>query len=528
MVTLTADLIYGFSGSLLLPRYDNPKPIPEFHREIWELCCDPSPQVAIAAPRGHSKSTAVTHAYALASVLFRKADFVIIVSDTEAQAIRFLNDIKTELYENDQLRQLFQVQRFIRDKETEIWVEIGHDKHLFCIMAKGAGGGGGAVRGYKWRNKRPKLIICDDIENDEAVSNEDRRAKFREWLFGALIPALADDGQIRIVGTILHFDSLLARLVPAMSGEEAKHTIRKGLKLYSTDPKATWKSAIYRAHPEYNDFSEILWPERFPVERLMTIRQGYINQGFPEGYAQEYLNYPISAENAYFKRTDFVPLEKGDRNLHKLYYVACDLAIAQKDKRSYTSMTVGGVDDRNILFIVDQYRSRIDAKEIADQLFQIQELWNPEWILVEDGAIYKSIEPFFQDEMLRRNIWINIIKKTPIKDPLARARTIQGRMRQGGVRFDTEAVWYSSLEEELLRFDKGSYSDQVDSMAWLGLGLREMHTAPTPDELEQLTKNKELAKLQNHDPLDFTTLNLSNDPNNDNYFFGGDGITGYE
>lgn len=44
--------IDGFTRGLLAARYDNPKPIPSFHKEMWKLCCSGSPKVAIAAPRG--------------------------------------------------------------------------------------------------------------------------------------------------------------------------------------------------------------------------------------------------------------------------------------------------------------------------------------------------------------------------------------------------------------------------------------------------------------------------------------------
>jgi len=49
---LTAELIEGFTGSVLASRFDDPAPIPEFHRELWAMCCLPDRKVAVAAPRG--------------------------------------------------------------------------------------------------------------------------------------------------------------------------------------------------------------------------------------------------------------------------------------------------------------------------------------------------------------------------------------------------------------------------------------------------------------------------------------------
>ena len=295
---LTAELIYGFSASCLSNRYDEPKPTPEFHHTLWEYCCDPNPYVAIAAPRGSAKSTAVTHAYVLAEALFRASDHIVVVSVGDREAIGFLNDIRMELQENEHLRNLFKIKGFIKDTEREMEVSVGDDNHRFRIVAKGASGGTGKIRGMKWRGKRPNLIVCDDMEDDEAVMNEERRAKFREWFYNALLPALADSGKVRVIGTILHFDSLLESLMPASSGGKAKHTVKSenGLSEWSSNPEQIWKSIKFRAHPDFDDFSHLLWPEKLSEKVLRIKRQGYIEQGNPSGYSQEYLNYPISME----------------------------------------------------------------------------------------------------------------------------------------------------------------------------------------------------------------------------------------
>ena len=112
---LTADVIKGFSSSLLQKTFDSPVQSPACHYEWWELFCQPSPMVAIAAPRMHAKTTALTHTYTLAAVLFREREYVLVVSDTISQAVQFLGDIKKELLENEQLRSLFKIKEFIKE-----------------------------------------------------------------------------------------------------------------------------------------------------------------------------------------------------------------------------------------------------------------------------------------------------------------------------------------------------------------------------------------------------------------------------
>ncbi len=187
-MALSANLVFNFVTTLLLSRFDSPKPIPPLHKELWELCTSEDKQVAIAAPRGFAKSTAITHAYVLAMVLFRQRDYVLIVSDTEGQAVQFLGDIKKELVENDLLRETFGITltRGKLTKDTEsVAICTFDDGKQFRIEVKGSEQ---KVRGLKWRNKRPNLIVCDDLENDEIVLNEERRLKFRQWFNNALIP----------------------------------------------------------------------------------------------------------------------------------------------------------------------------------------------------------------------------------------------------------------------------------------------------------------------------------------------------
>ena len=137
MVEIDSLLIGNFVKLFLLSDYDNPHPTPPFHYEMWDLCCSKDPEIGIAAPRGSSKSTAITHAYILTSLLFRTKSFVLLVSDTEGQATMFLNDLKLTLQDNEAIKEQFGVKRFSKDSETDIIVEM-NDGHKFRVIAKGS------------------------------------------------------------------------------------------------------------------------------------------------------------------------------------------------------------------------------------------------------------------------------------------------------------------------------------------------------------------------------------------------------
>ena len=369
---IDADVIEGVTLGLLAAKYDNPKPIPEFHKEMWELCCSDAPKVAIAAPRGHAKSTAITHAFILSMMLFQEKSFCLLVSDTEAQAAEFLGDIKAELTGNEALQKAFNIKKVLKDTETNIVCQF-KDGTLFRIVAKGSEQ---KVRGLKWRGKRPDLIVGDDLENDDIVMNPDRREKFRRWFMNALIPCGSDTCSVRIVGTILHMDSMLQRLLE----------------------DSTWKHLFYEAHNP--DFSEILWREQWPEERLKLVRNAYEQQNNLDGYSQEYLNKPVAAGNAYFNPDYYYDFERDkDDNWIKPnleYYAAADFAISEKEKADYTVIGVVGVDPGGVVHLVDIKKFRGDADVIIDELLATQKHYNPNVFTFETEKIDKAIGPFIE------------------------------------------------------------------------------------------------------------------------------------
>jgi hypothetical protein len=457
-VKLNADVIESFAGVFLSTRYDNPRPTPPFHRECWALYASDDKQCEVVAPRSHAKSTGLTFAYILAEVCFRVSDYVILIGSTEDKAAEQLSNISEELHTNEDLRREFGIVSFESDQKTEIIV-VHDDGHRFRILARGSEQ---KIRGAMWKGKRPNLIVCDDMEDDEQVENIERRKKFRRWFFRAVVPALSKSGKIRVHGTILHDDSLLARL-------------RKN---------KTWKCLFYKAHESYSDFSNILWPEQWNAIDLRKIQQSFEAEGDSAGYSQEYLNTPRDNEEAFLRKQDFLPMSEEDWDAKKIYYAGADFAVSKKDKANRTSFTVGGQGATNLLCVVDHRVDRWDSIEWIQEIFSIDAQWGLRAFFVEDGVIWKSVYPMIETEMRKRDHYINFIPLLPVKDKGVRGQPYRKRMRAGGIHFDKQAEWYPSFEDENLAFIPGKdaiLDDQFDSAATLCLGI-EKEIAPEEDD----------------------------------------------
>jgi predicted phage terminase large subunit-like protein len=353
------------------------------------------------------------------------------------------------------------------------------------------------VRGLKWGNKRPDLIICDDLENDEIVLNKDRREKFRRWFYGALLPCRSDNGLVRVVGTVLHMDSLLERLLPEYqlaTIRQHRQIVREELKEW-TEYKLPWKSVKYRAHNQ--DYSKLLWKEKRSEEELKRIKADYVSQGMPDVYAQEYLNVPLDEANSFFKKADFKPFKEEDRERKKEFYITVDLAISEKDRADYTVFMIGGMDEDRILYVSNVIRDRLDGSQIVDTMIALQKAYEPVAFGVEEGQISKSIEPFLNEQMVHTGVYLNLYRLKPSVDKQTRARSIQARMRAGGCKFDKNSDWYQTMEDECLRFPRDKHDDQVDALAYLGQMVDKMVEAPTRQEQNDIDYNESFLQSGN-------------------------------
>ncbi len=287
----------------------------------------------------------------------------------------------------------------------------------------------------------------------------------------ALLPCGSDTCWVRVVGTILHADSMLARLLE--------------------DP--TWLTRKYAAHgPDYTD---ILWPEQFPVERLKALREAYQAQGNPEGYAQEYLNEPIAIEEAFFNPDYFVDFDR-DGNQTFLpnleYFAAADFAISEDEKADYTAIVVCGLSPEGILYVVDAKRGRWDAEQIIEELVSTQLAWEPNIFTFETEKIDKAIGPFLDRHMGRMiakygpKASLNIERMTPSKKKILRARSIQGMHKARLVRYDMKAAWWDEFHTELLTIansgPKGKHDHYFDAFAYIGLTIDKYFEALSPEE----------------------------------------------
>lgn len=462
-ISLNAETIEGFVKAFLLDRYHERRPTPDCHRQWWKMVTSNARNVALAAPRGHGKSTALNHAYGLCAALFKQHPFQIKVSKTYDLACEKIEQAKQELLDNEKIKHVFQLKSIIRDRENDFIAEMS-DGYRFRMRALGMGQ---ATRGLSWGTMRPTLILGDDMEDDEEVLSKERREKGMRWILNTLMPMGGEKTDYRFFGTILHNDSCLVKLLNMPS----------------------FKSGIWEACDGEISPKSILWPEKFTPEVLDAKKQEYVSVGNLAGFNMEYRNIARDTTSGYFRPEDFLPIGEAEaaQMADKLtYYVGVDFAISESERSDYTVMVVAGISDTGMLYIVDVVRLRTsDGNQIIDEMFSIERAYHPaEWFL-EEGAIRKGLGAALELRQREEGVYLSMRMFVPTKEKTVRARNIQARIRARAVKFRTEAGWFDEYRDELEQFPRGKHDDQVDATAYIGIGLAQMVTPLTPDEEEE-------------------------------------------
>ena len=408
------------------------KETPDFHREIFKLYESASRRIAIAAPRGHAKSTITDLVYLAWEIVNRKKNFVLMVADTYSQAALQLDTLKAEFEGNDLLKAIY------GNMTTKNWSDGEVVINETMVKALGVGM---KIRGLKYRQSRPDLIIMDDLENDEIVDSKDRRDKLERWVSSALIPSMTTDGRLVMIGTILHYDDLMSKMV-------------------NPGTYTDFDKKIYRA---INDWGA-LWPEHLNLAQLEKIKREYTENGYGYLFYQEYQNDPVSDENRKFKIEKVKYYSEDDLTSKQLRcYISIDRAYSKEQTADATGIIINRVDQDNNWYIRSE-RFKGTEQELITKIFDLKSFFHPIKIGIEQKAFKYTIEPSLKAEMQRRNSFFTVEE---LKDGgTSKNRRIEGllpRHEMGTIYLLKEDT---DLLDEMIRFPKGVHDDLVDALAY--------------------------------------------------------------
>jgi predicted phage terminase large subunit-like protein len=304
----------------------------------------------------------------------------------------------------------------------------------FRTTARGtyyATGRGGAITG-----RGADLLIGDDLLKDHAEANSEViRRSLHEWYASVAYTRLHPGAGIILVQTRWHEDDLAGRI----------------LREHPADWTVLNMPAIAKVDETFRKAGEALWPERFPVELLESIRK----QVGGSVWAALYDQMPSAAEGAIFKRQWFRMFSNPPR--FSRIVQSWDTSFKTGTENDFSACTTWGVAQDGY-YLLWFWKQRVEFPELKRKMRMLAEDWSPSQIFIEDAASGQSL---IQEMRARSALPILPIKVD--KDKIARAQAVTPMFEAGRVFVPQSAPWLNGYIDELASFPNGVHDDAVDS-----------------------------------------------------------------
>jgi predicted phage terminase large subunit-like protein len=461
----------------------------------WELCQsieaaikDPAGHSEVVAwPRGEGKTTWVNFVLPLWAAITNKKKFILLLSDSYDQSKDYLAAIKTEAEDNERLKAAYGDVRGATWQQDEIVIRT---REGFCrIKALGVRM---KIRGRRYMQHRPDLIVEDDLENDENVQSPIQRKKIRRWHEKAVRKAGTKATDFFTIGTILHYDCLLARLLenPGYHGRKYKAVIswsqRRDLweqweQLYidlADEQREQMARAFFEDHrEEMLAGTQVAWPECEDYYSLMVQR---VVDG-RSSFNSEKQNEPVDPEERFFQtihlarrelRQDgevwLVPQDWGTavRLRDCMLFGAIDPALGKNAESDTTAITDLLCAPTGQMFAIEpDIRIRTPDNAISAILDHVTRWAGRGLTYTAFGVEAVLFQEFFRTEILKAcakaGITLNAVPVETHSNKDLRIQSLQPDIENGYLLLETTD---DPLGEQLMLYPKHEHDDAPDAL----------------------------------------------------------------
>ena len=396
-----------FLQDIYLPKEDNTAaPLAEVHHELWEdiqdsIIGDGPEQLGRVVSRGTGKSAFGTLGPSIWSMAYKHKTYVLICSDIGSTAEKFIKDIKDNVIENKYIEDAFgklldDANKDYKCNATQL--EFTNRTFVEAISSTSP------MRGRKYRNTRPDLIILDDYQSEDDVRTEEARQKkwkrYSDDVKFAKQRPVKRNGKIVKKGTVLmawgtqqHKECFYSRLLKSATWKFKKYKgvfiddfiNEKGEKVNGLDyyfSTGLWKEfrdilfnfknedrledakEFYYEHEKEMQF-KTLWSEFWDCLELAL--DYYEN---PNSFKQEVQGDVDSIGEKYFKRLSTEPRETIETHDFIKTMLCVDPAASGGANNDYCAFLVGSESSNGNKYARKAKLEKINARKEFDKYIQ--------------------------------------------------------------------------------------------------------------------------------------------------------------
>jgi len=390
-----------FLSDIFTPSDNNTaKKLSKDHYELWDLANrifvkDEMDKANIVCPRCFAKSTIFSMGIIVHQICFEESIYTILINKDNIGATKFLEDIKKVFRENqkiiDNFGQLINNKKYIVNA-NEIQFSNGCDLQSV--------GSGTSIRGRKFNNYRPSLVIGDDAQDDKDIlTQESRDKKYDMWC--KQVEEVGNTATYRngkkinkatkiiSIGTILHNSCLISRLcrnnnyytilkraVILEEDQTIDDVFETDLwlqckKLYFNNKDPNPKETAKQFYLEYKKEMHfpVLWEDSWDCFEDLAVKFWENRQTF----MSEKMNDSSSIGEKWFKSVKEESHEYIEEQTFTKTLLCIDTASTVNKSSDYTAMVVGSESNNGFTYIRDIVMKKLLFNDYCDAVITMLE-----------------------------------------------------------------------------------------------------------------------------------------------------------
>lgn len=396
--------------------------------------------------------------------------FIAAFADTYDQSVGHLRTFRGEQLNNAMLRKDYggfvnttrntQMRDMLVDNESMVITASG-----FVFAARGADT---SSLGLKVGEKRPDLIILDDIEPHEGKYSLQSVKKRGQTLTEAILP-LNEFARVMWVGTTTRHGGLAHKLVELADGtierdRDNEWVFTENFRAHRWDPIITQDDGTERS----------LWPSKWTLDYLRSIAH-------TRSYAKNFANQPVNEDGDYWSKED-ITYATGDPGTRKTVLVLDPNVNDRGESSDWTGICVAGLvqsanrdaapDKTVVIKTIEQVRK--SGRALKDHALTVLARFpDIRRVVIECNQGYLTWLDIFADFPVPVDLVVADFPK-PVRAALA-LNHYQAR--------PTRVVHlrrFVAAESQMFSFPNVTHDDMVDAVSWAVRYLLEPHTVVRP------------------------------------------------
>ena len=455
-------------GSVVLPNMFT-LPSPPFHQELCNIFQEKKfRKMNIVAPRNHAKSSIGACVFPLHHLFFDKGKKVIVLtSKTQSHAINLLQTIKDALDFSMPLRTLFGYWGRHSARQWSKDVVILKDGSV--IVCKGTGQ---QIRGLKFGDQRPTLIVLDDPEDENNTKTHTSMEWNLKWMLQTVEPALdAKTGRILIIGTPQHERCMVETIFDMHD----------------------WYSLRYKAI--INDSKKlVLWKEQFDYDELLAKKKALESINRISVFYREYQCEVIGDEDQLFKeeylqyydghievKDDEKFLITDELRIPVNIFTGIDPASSTKQTADYSTIVSVAIDADNNRYVLPYYRKHAKPLDLAESIISNYKKYRADKTRIESVGYQDMLRDYVRSQCDKKNMYIPglEIKENPRTSKSSRLESMEPYFYQKKM-FIMKNM--DDLIGELLTYPRGKNDDLLDGLFYAMKGAYAHYEKATPKD----------------------------------------------